>query len=100
MERQSEENRNKEDSQHEGHRGSDFQSQMKMEMPCGTNGAAQMSTGYISMGRNYTQKGNWATKDPMRRHVQESSRRTVITSSQKPERVELTHTMSVKATSL
>jgi hypothetical protein len=46
------------------------------------------------------QKENWATKDPMGRHVQESSRRTVVTNSQKPERMEYIHRTSVKATSL
>ena len=43
------------------------------------------------------QKENLATEDPMGRHVQESSSRTVVTNSQKPARMEYTRTF-VKAT--
>jgi hypothetical protein len=44
---------------------------------------------------------NGAPKTPMGRHVQESSRRKIATTnSQKPVRIEYTHTTSVKTTSL
>lgn len=44
---------------------------------------------------------NGASKDPMGRHVEESSRRKMgTTNSQKPVRMEYTHTTSVKTTSL
>jgi hypothetical protein len=46
------------------------------------------------------QKENWATEYPVARHVQESGRRTVVTSSQELDQVEHTDTTFVKATYL
>jgi hypothetical protein len=51
-----------EENQHEGHRGSGSQSQVKMRRPRGRNGVAQMGTRYVSVGRKNRQK-NWATED-------------------------------------
>jgi hypothetical protein len=76
------------ENQHEGYRGSGPQSEVEMERPRGKNGPAQTGTGYISVGRKAGQQENWATADPMGRHVQESSRRTLATNSQKQERME------------
>jgi hypothetical protein len=59
-----------------------------------------MGTGYINVGRKNRQKEKDATEDPRGRHVQESSKRTMVTNSQKPARMEYTQTTSVKATSL
>jgi hypothetical protein len=50
-----------------------------------------MGTRCVSVGRKDRQKENWATEDAMGRHVQESSRRTVVTNSQKPARKEYAH---------
>jgi hypothetical protein len=59
-----------------------------------------MGTRYINLVRKDRQKKKRAAEDLMVRHVQECSRRTVVTKSQKLERMEYTHTTSVKATSL
>jgi hypothetical protein len=60
----------------------------------------EMSTRYINVGRRNRQNENWATEDPMGRHVQESSRRTMVTNSQNPTSMEQINTTSVKATCL
>jgi hypothetical protein len=44
--------------------------------------------------RKHRLKENWATEDPMGRHVEGGSRSTVVTDSQKPEPVEQIHTNS------
>jgi len=87
MERQSDECWNKEEKQHEGHRGSGSQSQVEIGRPSGKNGLAQMGTRYVSVRPKYWQEENWVIEDQMRRHVQESNR-TVVKSSQKPDRIE------------
>jgi hypothetical protein len=76
------------EDQHEGHRGSGSHSEVEMGRPCGKNGPAQMGTHYINVGRKNRQKENWVTEDLMGRHVKESSRRTMVMNSQKPERLE------------
>jgi hypothetical protein len=50
---------------------------------CSKNWPAQMGTHYLNVGRTNRQKENWATKDQMGRHVQENSRRTVVTEQPK-----------------
>lgn len=59
-----------------------------------------MDTRYSDVGHNNWLKKGRATEDMMGRHVQRSSRRSVVTNSQKPGRLGYTHTASVKATSL
>jgi hypothetical protein len=66
----------------EGHRGSSSQSQVEVGRPGGKTGPAQMGTCYINVGRKDRQKENEATEDLMGRHVQESSRRAMVTNSQ------------------
>jgi hypothetical protein len=53
----------------------------------------------MDVGRKNSQKEKGATEDTMGRHVQEDSRRKMVTNSQKPARMEYTHT-SVKGTSI
>jgi len=60
---------------------------VEMGRPSGKNGLAQMGTCYISVRPKNWQEENWATEDQMSRHVQESSR-TMVKSSQKPDRIE------------
>ena len=55
---------------------------------CGKNGLAQKDTGNMSVGRKNRQKENWNTEDLKGRHVQDSSRWTVVTNRQTPERME------------
>ena len=45
----------------------------KWGRPCGKNGAAHAGTRFIAALKN--RQRNWATEDPMGRHVQERSRR-------------------------
>jgi hypothetical protein len=49
----------------------------------GGNRSVQMGTCCINVGRKNWQKENWATEDTKGRHVQERSRRTAVTSSQR-----------------
>lgn len=69
------------------------------EKPCGTNGPAHTDIRYTSVGHKNGQSKNVATEDQMGKYVQESSKKTTVTRSQKPVRMEHTHTTSVKATS-
>jgi hypothetical protein len=90
MERQSDECRSKAENQHEGI-VTVAQSQVEMGRPRGKTERAQMGTGCINVERKNRQK-KWATEDPMGRHVQEDSGHE----QPKPERMEYTHTASVK----
>ena len=51
-----------------------------------------MGARYIDGGIKNWQKENSATKDPIGKHVQESSRRTIVTNCQKSARIEYTQT--------
>jgi hypothetical protein len=66
---------------------------------CGTNGPAHTDIRYTSVGHKNGQNKNVATEDKMGMYVQESSKKTTITRSQKPLRMKYTHSTSVKATS-
>ena len=59
-----------------------------------------MGTLFINLVLKDRQKKNGATEDLAGKHVQECSRRAVVTKSQKLERMEYTQITSVKATSL
>jgi hypothetical protein len=59
-----------------------------------------MGTRSTNVRRNNRHKENWATEDPTGRHVQGTGRRTMVTNSQKPARMEYIYTTSVKETSL
>ena len=59
-----------------------------------------MGTGYIDGGRKNKQKENSATEDPIGKHVQQSSRRTIDKNSQKSARIEHTYTTHAKVKSL
>jgi len=84
LERQNDEWWNKEENQHEGHRGSGSQSQVEMGRSCSRNGAVQTGARNI-MRRKIRQKENRTTEDLMGRHVPDSSRRRVVTNGQEPE---------------
>ena len=75
-------------------------SQVEMGRPCGKNGPTPMGTSCTNAGPRNRQKKNWATEEPMGRHVEEGSTRKVKTNSQKPVRKENIHTTSAKVTSL
>jgi hypothetical protein len=75
-------------------------SQVEMGRTCGKNVPAQIGIGNNSVGRKNRQEENWATGNQMSRHVQESSRRTVVTSRRKLERMGWIHTTFVRMTSL
>jgi hypothetical protein len=87
-------------SQCEGHRGRGLESEQEKWRPCGKKEPARMGTGYIDGGRKNRQKENSATEDAIGKHVQQSSRRTIVTNSQKSARIQHTHIKHVKAISL
>jgi hypothetical protein len=57
--------------------------QVEMRRTGGKNGPAHINTRYIDVGRSKRQKEKCMTEDPTSRHVQVSSWRTMVTSSQK-----------------
>lgn len=62
----------------------------------GKNGPTQWGSHYLNVRRRNRQKENGRTEDQMSRHVQEVSRSTMVTSSQKPERMAYIHTTFVE----
>jgi hypothetical protein len=73
----------KAESQRGENGGSGSLSQVKIGRPCDKNGPSQTRTRYINMGRKNGHQEKWADEDPMARHVQEISKRTMVKKSQK-----------------
>jgi hypothetical protein len=80
-------------------RGSGPESPAKKRRPRGKNEPAFMGTGCINVGHKNRKTENWATEHPIDRHVPQSSKRTMLTNTHKPERNQV-DTHSIRKTNV